>query len=236
MSARRCGSRNQNTIDAVPHIHPAALSLAGHRDEPSGGRSFTMVSRVDRRKCAGLVWARILKGNAEGASEGEALPPNIDGFLGSRKIGPNGQEYVDPATLKYVEASQLTYTVTRPDMYNAIMAIPGYSHELERELGVDKSKGMNSYDYVLTYEAITIDSRMMWRPKSRDGYYWTTFDVFTQGESDYQRWHIDQAYRNGDVTYPFWSNPIPKFITNQGGTTPADLSYVASLPLGRVLL
>jgi hypothetical protein len=97
---------------------------------------------------------------------------------------------------------------------------------------VDKSKGMNSYDYILTYEAITIDSRMMWRARTPHGYYWKTFDVFTQGESDYQRWHIDQAYRNGEVTYPFWSNPIPKFITNQGGTTPADLSYVASLPLG----
>ncbi len=36
----------------------------------------------------------------------------------------------------------------------------------------------------------------------------------------------------GDVTYPFWSHPIPKFISNQGGTTPADLSYVATLPLG----
>jgi hypothetical protein len=43
---------------------------------------------------------------------------------------------------------------------------------------------------------------------------------------------IDQAYRSGDVSYPFWANPIPKFIANQGGTTPADLSYVATLPLG----
>jgi hypothetical protein len=36
----------------------------------------------------------------------------------------------------------------------------------------------------------------------------------------------------GHVTYPFWANLIPKFIANQGGTTPGDLSYVASLPLG----
>jgi hypothetical protein len=91
---------------------------------------------------------------------------------------------------------------------------------------------MNSYDYMLTYEAITVDSRMMWRAKSRDGFYWKTFDVFTQGEADYQRWHIDKAYAIGEVTYPFWSHPIPKFIANQGETTPADLSYVATLPLG----
>jgi hypothetical protein len=178
------------------------------------------------------VWARVLKGNAEGAVEAESLPPNIDEFIGTRNIGPNGQEYVEPDRLRYVDASQLTYTLTRPDVYNAIMAIPGYSQELEKELGVDKSRGMDSYDYMLTYEVITVDSRMMWRAKSRDGFYWKTFDVFTQGESDYQRWHVDKAYAIGDVTYPFWSHPIPKFIANQGGTTPADLSYVATLPLG----
>ena len=64
-------------------------------------------------KFARLVWARILKGNAEGAVEGESLPPTIDGFFGARKIGPNGQEYVDPASLRYAEAAQLTYTLTR---------------------------------------------------------------------------------------------------------------------------
>ena len=110
------------------------------------------------------------------------------------------------------------------DVYNAIMALPGYSHELERELGVDKSKGMDSYDYVLTYEAITVDSRFLWRARQASGgYYWKTWDIFTQGSAD-----IDNAYRSGDVTYPFWANPIRKFISNQGGTTPEDLSYVAS--------
>ena len=87
---------------------------------------------------------------------------------------------------------------------------------------------MDSCDYMLTYEAITIDSRFLCRAKSRDGYYLKTFDIFTQGTAD-----IDGAYKTGDITYPFWANPIPKFITNQGGTTPADLGYVASLPLGK---
>lgn len=184
-------------------------------------------------KFARLVWARVLKGNAEGANSGQTLPPNIDGFMGTRELGPHGQEIVIPETLKYAEAGQLTYTLTRPDVYNAIMALPGYSHELERELGVDKSRGMDSYDYMVMYEAITIDSRFMWRAETNGGgFYWKTFDIFTQGETDPQRWHIDLAYRNGDVTYPFWANPIPKFISNQGGTTPEDLSYVATLPLG----
>jgi hypothetical protein len=86
---------------------------------------------------------------------------------------------VRPEDLKYVEAGQLTCTLTRPDVYNAIMAYPGSSHELERELGVDKSNGMDSCDYMLTYEAITVDSRMMWRAKTPNGYYWKTFDIFT---------------------------------------------------------
>ncbi len=216
-------AQNKLDLNGKP-IKYASLAEMVHRLKPEVTRD---------EKFARLVWARVLKGNAEGAVEGESLPPNIDGFFGTRQIGPNGQEYVDPASLRYVEAAQLTYTLTRPDVYNAIMAIPGYSQELERELGVDKSKGMRSYDYMLTYEAITVDSRMMWRARTRDGgFYWKTFDIFTQGESDYQRWHIDQAYRTGDVTYPFWANPIPKFIKNQGGTTPEDLSYVATLPLG----
>ncbi len=81
---------------------------------------------------------------------------------------------------------------------------------------------------MVTHEAITIDSRFFWRARTESGgFYWKTFDIFTQGEDD-----IDAAYREGDVTYPFWSNPIPKFIANQGGTVPEDLSYVATLPLG----
>ena len=61
----------------------------------------TLKPEVTRdEKFARLVWARILKGNAEGADEGESLPPNLNGFVGACKMGPIGQEYVDPATLK----------------------------------------------------------------------------------------------------------------------------------------
>lgn len=55
--------------------------------------------------------------------------------------------------------------------------------------------------------------------ETEHGYYWKTWDIFTQGTSD-----IDKAYDGGDVTYPFWANPIPKFISNQDGTTPEDVS------------
>ena len=186
------------------------------------------VTRDD--KFARLVWERILMGNTEAAGPQESYPPNIDGFIATqRKIAGNKQPYVDPSDLKYVEAAQLTYTVTRADVNNSILAIPGYFWMFEQELGVDKSKGMESYDYMVTHEAITIDGRFYYRAQTPNGYYWKTFDVFsTEGpEGD-----IDKQYAAGRVSMPMWQNPIPKFIKEQGGTTPEDLTYVAMLPLG----
>jgi hypothetical protein len=178
-------------------------------------------------KFARLAWARVLRGNVEAAGPQESYEPNIDGFIGPRKIAGNKQEYIDPADLQYVEAAQLTYTVTRPDVINAILAIPGQMWMFEQELGVNKSKGVDSYDYMVTDKAITIDSRFYYRAETPNGYYWKTFDIFTEGNFD-----RPAAYREGKVSYPFWNHPIPKFIKEQGGTTPEDLSYVATLPLG----
>ncbi len=178
-------------------------------------------------KFARLAWERILRGNVEAASSEVSSPPNIDGFVGPRKVAGNKQPYVDPADLKYVEAAQLTYTLTRPDVYNAILAVPGYFWMFEQELGVDKSKGIDSYDYMVTRKAITIDSRFYYRAQTPNGYYWKTFDIFTEGGGD-----IDAQYAAGKVSMPMWQQPIPKFIKEQGGTTPEDLTYVAMLPLG----
>lgn len=183
------------------------------------------VSRDD--KFARLAWARVLRGNVEAATAAISSPPNIDGFVGPKKIAGNKQEYIEPADLKYVEAAQLTYSVTRPDIYNAIMAVPGYFWMFETELGVDKSKGMDSYDYMVTHEAITIDGRFYYRATTPNGYYWKTFDIFTEGDGD-----IDKQYAAGKVSMPMWQQPIPKFIKEQGGTTPEDLTYIAMLPLG----
>jgi mono/diheme cytochrome c family protein len=183
------------------------------------------VTRDD--KFARIAWARVLRGNVEAATSEKSFPPNIDGFVGARKIAGDNHEYVDPADLKFVEAAQLTYTLTRPDVYNAILAVPGYFWMFERELGVDKSKGMDSYDYMVTQRAITIDGRFYYRAQTPTGYYWKTFDIFTSGDTD-----IVKQYAAGKVTMPMWQQPIPKFIKEQGGTTPEDLTYVAMLPLG----
>ncbi len=164
---------------------------------------------------ATLVWGRIIAGNVEGALGNATLDPNIDGFHGD-----------------YVEASQLVYTLTRPDVYNAIMALPWYVNQLEDELGVDKSNGALSYQYAVVYQAITVDSRMMYRAKLKNGgYYWKTYDVFTGQLPSGDGTTIEQDYHSGDIRFPFWANPIPKFIPNPagGGGTAQSYSFVATL-------
>lgn len=193
-------------------------------------RMRSSVARDD--KFARLAWQRILQGNVEGADNAQSLPPNIDGFVGERSTGPTGQPYIKAEDFEYAEVAQLVYTLTRPDVYNAVMQIPGYSHWLEDELGVDKSDGMDSYDYMITYEAITIDSRLYWRAKQntgKDDYYWKTFDTFATGQQD-----IDQMYANEEQNSPFWEAPVPVFISagGGGGTTPSKLAIIATRNLG----
>ena len=159
---------------------------------------------------ATLIWSRILAGNVEGAVSSGSIPANVNGF------------HAD-----YIEAGQLVYTLTRPDVYNAIMMNPMYSVELEDELGVDKSSGASSYQYVVTHQAITVDSRLYFRAKATNGYFWKTFDIFT---GQVAQSTIETAEAAGNFRFPFWANPIPKFISGTGGgVTPATLSFIATL-------
>ena len=154
---------------------------------------------------ARLVWRRVLAGNVEGAVASGAIPANITGF-----------------TPDYVEVSQLVYTLTRPDVYNAIMAIPWYANELEDELGVVRDKGVDSYQYLVTQQAITVDSRLYYRARTQSGgFYWKTFDIFT-GQVD--------TSQPDKQRFPFWAHPIPQFISGTGGNvTPQSLSFIATL-------
>ena len=185
--------------------NPVDSSVQGQRydfaDEVSKDPAFALV-----------IWDRITRGNVEGAVTTGTIAPNIDGFRG-----------------QYVEASQLAYTLTRPDVYNSIMMIPFYAPELEDELGVIRDQGSDSYDYFLTYQAITIDSRLTWRARRRDGgFYWKTWDVFT-GQVEQSR-TIEEAYDNGEIRFPFWANPVPVFVSGTDrSTTPASLSFIATL-------
>ena len=111
---------------------------------------------------ANLIWSRVIAGNIEGAVSSGSIPANTTGF--------------HP---QYVEAGQLVYTLTRPDVYNAVMMNPMYAIELEDELGVDKGSGASSYQYMVTHQAITIDSRLYFRARTPNGYYW---NVVTGGQ------------------------------------------------------
>jgi len=179
------------------------------------------------------IWERVLHGNVEGAVTSGTIPPYIDGFKGTRKTNAAG-EYVDINGFEWVEAAQLTYTLTRPDVYNSIMMHPFYAEEFERNLGVDVSKGVDSWDYMISFDAITIDSRLLMRNKRKNGgWYWKTFDVFTGQLASGRDRNIFDVYADADgkdIRFPFWANPIPKFVKGLSvAEDKTDFSMVASL-------
>ena len=187
---------------------------------------------------AKVVWERVLHGNVEGANvRGSTIPPYINGFRGKRSKNAAG-DYIELADFEWVEASQLIYTLTRPDVYNAIMVLPMYTDQLEDELGVDKSKGMDSYDYITVFDAITVDSRLLWRADLKSGgSYWKTWDIFTGQLSTPDR-SIFDVYRDGgnDIRFPWWANPIPKFVNWNANIPDKTFSFIASLaePFGTI--
>ncbi|HKP61743.1 MAG TPA: hypothetical protein VJV78_33665 [Polyangiales bacterium] len=144
---------------------------------------------------AQMIWNRVKLGSVEAYKQSGAAA-NIKGFK------PD-----------YVEAGQLVYTLSRPDVYNTIMSLPTYAPELEKELGVVKTNEAKSYEWVIIEQAITIDARIVFRAKtSSGGFYWKTFDIFAGSQQK----------------FPFWEHPIPKFVS-AAGATPKDVSLIASL-------
>lgn len=150
---------------------------------------------------AKMIWDRVKQGSVD-AYRQNGKAANVAGFK------PD-----------YVEASQLAYTLTRPDVYNSIMSLPQYATELETELGVIKKGDYKSYEYMLIEHAITIDSRLVFRAQTEaGGFYYKTWDLFVLLK---------------EQVNPFWDNPIPKFVQS-AGAVPRDLSLIASLvqPVG----
>jgi hypothetical protein len=214
-----------------------------YRGNPVNGgvqrERFNYARKVSRDpEFAKVIWDRVLHGNVEGAVTNGTIPAYINGFRGKRSRNAAG-EYIAPQDFQWVETAQLIYTLTRPDVYNAIMMIPMTVDQLEDELGVDRSRGMESYDYTVVFDAITIDSRFLWRANTRDGgSYWKTWDVFTGQLSRGDR-NIFDVYKEGgsDIRFPWWANPVPVFVDpafNRRDTR--TWSFVASRaqPLGEV--
>lgn len=167
---------------------------------------------------AKLVWQRVLHGNVEGAVDSGTLPPYIDGFKASQMSSNAAGDYVEMADLKWVEASQLVYTLTRPDVYNSINAMPFYADEFERNIKIDNSEGSDSYDWILVKDAITVDSRLLFRAKAdlvEDGWYYKSYDVFTgqlSSGGDKSIYDIYSDPTGQDIRFPWWANPVPKFV------------------------
>lgn len=157
-----------------------------------GGFGYTVPGDVELRPDCGLViWERITQGNVGVAPDDTAWikmgsPANNIGF--------------EP---EYVEAAQLVYTLSRPDVYNDIMQIPGIASALERELGVDRSK---TYQFMTVNDAITIGERLMWRAPIPDGYYWKSVDQFST------------------TPFVFYERPVPSF-------TDAQKSQIITTPI-----
>lgn len=124
-----------------------------------------------------------------------AANPNISGFYPD----PDG----DGVNGRYVEAAQLAYTLSRPDLYNELLRIPGIASLLERELGVDSSV---EYQFMTVNDAITIGERLMWRTNIPNGYYWRSVDQFST------------------IDFVFYDRPIPAF-------TNTDRSQVITTPV-----
>lgn len=122
------------------------------------------------------IWNRVAQGNIN-ADGPDAEKPNVKGFF------PD-----------FVDATQLAYTLTRPDVYNEIMSIPILGSMLEAELGVDHSKGLESYQYMTVDDAITINQRLIWRAPINTGYFYRTVDQFSF------------------TKFVFYDKPMPEFM------------------------
>jgi hypothetical protein len=79
----------------------------------------------------------------------------------------------------YVDAAQLGYTLSRPDVYADVMSLGTLSPGLEASLGV-KQQGIDTWKFITVDDAITINKRMLLRTDTPQGYFWKGVDPFGQ--------------------------------------------------------
>ena len=122
------------------------------------------------------IWNRVVQGNINADDLNSNNDTPIDSRAKDTPTFPNIAGFFPD----YVDATQLGYTLSRPDVYNEIMSLPPNSALLESELGVDISKGTGSWTFVTVDDAITINKRMLLRAPIRDGFFWKGVDPFAQ--------------------------------------------------------
>lgn len=127
------------------------------------------------------MWDRMLKGNFN--ADDQTAGPNTFG----NKDTPANSLAKDSPTFpnnagfypEYVDATQLGYTLSRPDVYADIMELGVFSPSLEASLGVQQ-KGIDTWKFVTVDDAITINKRMLLRTDIPSGYFWKGVDPFAQ--------------------------------------------------------
>jgi hypothetical protein len=127
------------------------------------------------------IWARITKGNFN--ADDQTPGPNTF----ANKDTPANSMAKDTPTFPniagfypdYVDAAQLGYTLSRPDVYADIMQLGTISPPLEVSLGV-KENMVDDWKFVTVDDAITINHRMLLRQDTPFGYFWKGVDPFAQ--------------------------------------------------------
>lgn len=127
------------------------------------------------------MWDRMLKGNFN--ADDQMAGPNTFGNADT----PTNSLAKDTPTFpnivgfypEYVDATQLGYTLSRPDVYADIMELGVFSPSLEASLGVQQ-QGIDTWQFNTVDDAITLNKRMLLRTDIPNGYFWKGVDPFAQ--------------------------------------------------------
>lgn len=173
---------NSTSIGGPKIVNPVAID------------PYSLVYRFDTRDYWGFnnggaanpqraldMWTRILKGNYN--ADDQTAGPNT---FGNKDTDANDLAMSTPTFPNiagffpdYVDAAQLGYTLSRPDVYADVMQLGVLSPSLEVSLGL-KENNVSDWKFVTVDDAITINKRMLLRQDSPYGYFWKGVDPFAQ--------------------------------------------------------
>jgi hypothetical protein len=144
-------------------------------------RDYWGTGRGGRPGDAAGNWARALKGNYN--ADDQTAGPNT---FANKDTPTNSMAKMTPTFPNiagfypdYVDAAQLGYTLSRPDVYADVMSLGTLSPGLEASLGV-KQQGIDTWKFITVDDAITINKRMLLRTDTPEGYFWKGVDPFGQ--------------------------------------------------------
>ncbi len=84
----------------------------------------------------------------------------------------------------YIRTDWLVANSLRPPLYHDLLGLPLTVQKLEERLGVDRDPSKSATRGGLAFSGVSKNNRAIERLKSRDGYYWQSFDFATSSGSD----------------------------------------------------